>query len=106
MVKAVDVLQRAAKDGAAGRSLDKDIQAYQQARLLFVNRIRVLRVHALAEVLVKYLLVAPDGILVQDHLQKDDDGTALQGLMKHGVVGLLCCPLSCGTPLYPTVQNH
>lgn len=70
MVKAVDVLQRAAKDGAAGRSLDKDIQAYQQARLLFVNRIR-------------------------DHLQKDDDGTALQGLMKHGVVGLLCCPLSC-----------
>lgn len=44
MVKAVDILQRAAKEGAAGKALDKDIQAYQQARLLFVNSVRVLQI--------------------------------------------------------------
>lgn len=41
MVKGVDILQRAATDAAACKALDKDIQAYQQARLVFVNRIRV-----------------------------------------------------------------
>lgn len=44
MVKTVDILQRAAKEGAAGKALDKDIQAYQQARLLFVNSVRVLQI--------------------------------------------------------------
>ena len=45
MVKPVDALQRAAKDGAAGKAVEKDIQAYQQARLMFVNAIRVLWSH-------------------------------------------------------------
>eukprot|EP00892_Ulva_mutabilis_P007486 jgi/Ulvmu1/5109/UM021_0126.1 len=68
--KAVEVLQQAAKDGAASKAVDKDIQAYQQARLLFVNSIR-------------------------DHLRKDTDGAALRSLMKADIVGVLCCPLSC-----------
>lgn len=45
MVKPVDALQRAAKDGAAGKAVEKDIQAYQKARLMFVNAIRVLWSH-------------------------------------------------------------
>lgn len=33
---------------------------------------------------------------MQDHLQKDSGGKALDFLMKRDIVGLLCCPLSCG----------